>query len=138
MVQIPWLALSGLKEEAERVIGDALSRVGPCKLPLWDLIERPEEFLLLAELPGVVPESLDVRLAGSTLTIKGEKRQEPPGPEETYHVAERSYGPFSRSLTLPAAVDASGVRADYRQGILRVRLPKSGVAEARKIKVESL
>jgi HSP20 family protein len=136
MVQIPWSALSGLKEEVERVVGETLGRVGPCKLPLWDLIERPEEYLLLAEMPGVAAESLEVSLRGNTLTIKAEKVQEPPETGETYHVAERSYGPLSRSLTLPAGVEADKARAEYRQGVLRVRLPKGAEAEARKIEVE--
>jgi HSP20 family protein len=138
MVQVPWSALSGLKEEVERVLGDTLGKVGGCKLPLWDLIERPNEYLLLAELPGVLPESLEVSLTGNTLTIKGERRQEPPEPEETYHVAERSYGPFSRSLQLPGSVDSEAVRADYHQGVLRLRLPRGGEAPAHKIKVEQV
>ena len=136
MVQIPWSTLSGLRDEVERVVSECLGKVAPGKLPIWDLIERPLEFVLLAEMPGVVPESIDVRLAGSTLTIKGEKRQEPPETGEVYHIAERSYGPFSRSVLVPAGVESTGVRADYRQGVLRVRLPRSPEPEAHKIEVE--
>jgi HSP20 family protein len=137
-MQIPWSSLNEFKAEAERVLGECLGRVGPARFPLWDLIERPHEFVLLAEMPGVQPESVDVRLTGNTLTIRAEKRQEPPEADEVYHVAERGYGPFSRSLALPAGVDATAVAADYRHGILRVRLPKTPETEARKIKVEQL
>lgn len=137
-MQVPWSALSGLKDEVERIVGECWGKGWPGKLPLWDLVERPQEFVLLAEVAGADPASLEVKLAGSTLTIKGERLQEVPEMGEVYHIAERSYGPFSRSLTVPAAVDAAGVRAELRQGLLRVRLPKSGVSEARKIEVEEL
>jgi len=139
MVQVPWPALSGLKEEVARVIGECLGgRGGPGRQPLWDLIERPLEFMLLAEMAGVASESLEVLLSGSTLTVKGERMQELPEAGEVYHVAERGYGPFSRSLMIPGGVDAARIRAELCQGLLRVRLPKSGVAEARKIEVEEI
>ncbi|MFH0810879.1 MAG: Hsp20/alpha crystallin family protein [Pseudomonadota bacterium] len=134
--RIPWNTLSDIKDQAERVFTDLLGKGAWNRPPTWDLIERPVEFVLLAELPGVIPESIDVRLSGNALTIKAERRQEPPEPEEVYHVAERSSGPVSRTLALPAGVDPSAVRADYCQGVLRVRMQKTPRAEARRIEVE--
>jgi HSP20 family protein len=131
-----WSSLAGLKEEAERFFSEYLGKGGLCRQPLWDFIERPGEFVLLVEMAGVGRESIDIRAGGGTLTIRGEKTQEPPQLDETWHVAERSYGPFSRSLTLPAGVEAAAARAEYRDGVLRVVLPKSPEAEARKIQVE--
>jgi len=138
MVEVPWSALSRLKEDIERSLGECLGRGTAGRQPLWDLLERPQEYVLLAEMAAVVPESIDVRVAGNTLTVKAERVQELPEPGEVYHVAERSYGPLTRSLNLPGGVDASLVRAEYRHGLLRVRLPKSPEAEARKIKVEGV
>jgi len=141
MAQIPWKSITGLKEEVERLISDYVGRAAGVEpgmgwTPSWDLIERPREFVLLVELPGVGADGVEIALAGSQLTVRGEKRQEPPAIEETYHMAERPYGIFSRSLTVPAGVETERISAQYRQGVLRVVMPKSEPAQARRIIVE--
>jgi HSP20 family protein len=76
-----------------------------------------------AELPGCAAEDIDVQLKDGVLTIKGEKKVEKDDKQKDYHVMERSYGMFERSLTLPAEVDAAKIDATFDKGVLRVTLP---------------
>jgi HSP20 family protein len=81
--------------------------------------------VLSAELPGLSPGEIDVRISGNTLTLRGERKLEKGIQQENYHRIERSYGAFSRSFPLPAGVKASEARADYKLGILHIEMPKS-------------
>jgi HSP20 family protein len=93
------------------------------------------EVVVKVELPGLQREDIDVTVEHGTLTIRGQRRREEAIAEEAYHRVERSYGSFTRSFTMPPTVDASGVRADYRDGVLTVRLPLREDAQARQIQV---
>jgi HSP20 family protein len=131
-------SLQRLQREAGRVFqeltGGRLSAAtrwapGPLRTPRLDLHETERELCVEAELPGVKPEDLDVRLDGDLLTIRGEKRQEADAARDNVHIAERSYGHFDRLLRLPFTPDPAGVTARFEQGVLRVRLPKRGYAQ---------
>jgi HSP20 family protein len=89
--------------------------------------ETDKELRISAELPGVDEKDVDVTLDGDLLTIRGEKtfEQERGGDKESYHVVERSYGSFQRSLQLPYAVKSEDVRAEFHNGVLTLTLPKS-------------
>jgi HSP20 family protein len=89
-----------------------------------------------AELPDMKREDIDVTVENFVLTIKGEKRFSNEVKEEQYHHAERRYGTFSRSFSLPQTVDSARVAAEYRDGVLTVRLPLREEAKPRQIKVE--
>jgi HSP20 family protein len=92
--------------------------------PAVDIYEAEnKEVVLKAELPGLQREDIDVTVEGATLTIRGQRRREEAVAEEAYRRVERHYGAFARSFTLPSRVDAGAVRADYRDGVLTVRLP---------------
>ena len=91
--------------------------------------------MLKAELPDLTREDIDITVENGTLTIKGEKKV-PAESEEQFHRIERRYGAFSRSFSLPQTVDTSKVAADYRNGLLTVRLPLREEAKPRQIKVE--
>jgi HSP20 family protein len=93
------------------------------------------EIVVKAELPGLAREDIDVSVEDRTLTIRGQRRREEGIADEAYHRVERQYGAFSRSFTLPADVDSNGVRADYRDGVLTVRLPRREEARERQIQV---
>jgi HSP20 family protein len=93
------------------------------------------EIVLEAELPGLRREDIDVSVEDGTLTIRGQRRREDGIADDAYHRVERHYGAFSRSFTLPAAVDPGAVRADYRDGVLRVRLPRRAEARQQQIQV---
>ena len=105
-------------------------------LPRIDLREEEKELCVEADLPGVKPSDVDVRLDGDMLTISGEKRMESERKEEDYQVMERSYGRFRRSIQLPFAPDPEQVRAECQDGVLTVHLPRQAQAErSRRIEV---
>ncbi len=95
-----------------------------------------QELVLKAELPDMAREDIDITVENGVLTIKGEKKLSTELKEEQFHHVERRYGPFSRSFSLPQTVDASKVSAEYKQGVLTVRLPLREEAKPRSIKVD--
>ncbi len=104
--------------------------------PAVDIYETPDAIVLLADLPGIVQEDLDLRVEGSTLVLRGERRMEKDLHEENFHRMERGTGNFQRSFTLPASIEQDRIRAEHRNGVLRVELPKTQSAQARKINVD--
>ncbi len=94
------------------------------------------EVVLKAELPDMTREEIDITVDSGTLTIKGEKKLSKEVKEEQYHRIERHYGTFSRSFSLPQTVDAAKVAAEYKNGVLTVRLPLREEAKPRQIKVD--
>ena len=94
------------------------------------------EIVLKAELPDMTREAIDITVEDDTLTIKGEKKFAEDVKDEQFHRIERRYGTFSRSFSMPATVDASKVSAEYKNGVLTVRLPLREDAKPRQIKVD--
>ncbi|HMD36110.1 MAG TPA: Hsp20/alpha crystallin family protein [Vicinamibacterales bacterium] len=94
------------------------------------------EIVLKAELPDMTREAIDITVEDDTLTIKGEKKFTDDVKDEQFHRIERRYGAFSRSFSLPQTVDASKVTAEYKNGVLTVRLPLREEARPRQIKVD--
>jgi HSP20 family protein len=106
-------------------------------LPPVDIYHNGDhEVVLKAELPDMTREDIDITVDKGTLTIKGDKKASSEVKEEQFHRIERRYGAFSRSFTLPASVDATKVSAEYRNGVLTVRLPLREEAKPRQIKVD--
>ena len=106
-------------------------------VPPVDIYQTGEhELVLKAELPEMTREDIDVTVENFVLTIKGEKKLGAEVKEEQFHHIERRYGAFSRSFSLPRTVDASKVSADYKHGLLTVRLPLREEAKPRQIKVD--
>jgi HSP20 family protein len=103
--------------------------------PRVDVSESGTAITVKAELPGCNAEDIDVSLEGRRLTIKGEKKDEKEEKEANLHRVERAYGFFSRSIELPAEVEAKDVEASYKKGVLKVVLKKTKSAAAKKIKV---
>ena len=95
--------------------------------PAVDIFEQDGNIVLKAELPGVDPKDVDVRVENNVLTLRGERKLESEVQKDSYHRVERAYGSFSRSFTLPNAVDTEKIKADYRDGVLRVKDRKSVV-----------
>ena len=105
-------------------------------VPAVDIFENgKQELVLKAELPDMKREDIQVVFENNTLTLKGERKFEQ-AQGKGYHRIERSYGTFARSFTLPNTVDTEHVRADYRNGVLTITLPKKEVAKPRTIRVE--
>src|SRR6185436_18509348 len=94
------------------------------------------EIVLKAELPDMKREDIDITVDNGTLTIKGDKKFSSEVKEDQFHRIERRYGTFSRSFSLPQTVDTAKVAADYRHGVLTVRLPLRDEAKPRQIKVD--
>ena len=106
-------------------------------VPPVDIYQTGEhELVLKAELPDLTREEIDITVENFVLTLKGEKKVAAEVKEEQFHHVERSYGSFSRSFSLPRTVDASKVSADYKNGVLTVRLPLREEARPRQIKVD--
>ena len=104
--------------------------------PAFDVSETESELTVKAELPGMDEKEIDISLSDGMLTIKGEKKHEKEEEKKCYHTVERRYGAFSRTMRLPSEVEAEKVDATYRDGVLKVTLPKSETAKARKIEIK--
>jgi HSP20 family protein len=106
-------------------------------VPPVDILQNGDhEVVLKAELPDMTREDIDVTVENGTLTIRGEKKASADVKEEQYHHIERRYGSFSRSFSLPRTVDTAKVAAEYKNGVLTVRLPLREDAKPRQIKVD--
>ncbi|HEY3413351.1 MAG TPA: Hsp20/alpha crystallin family protein [Armatimonadota bacterium] len=103
--------------------------------PAVDILETPEAYVLCATLPGINRDDLDLEVTGDTITIQGERKAREEDKNEIYHVRNIGFGTFRIAYTLPAHIDASGVKADYKDGVLEVTLPKVETAKTRSIKV---
>lgn len=105
-------------------------------LPALDLAETNQEIIVKCEVPGMDPKNIDISLSDGTLTIKGEKKQEREEKEENYHLVERSYGSFTRSVHLPKEVKHDKINASYKDGVLKIVLPKSEESKKKEVKVK--
>ena len=103
--------------------------------PATDIIETENELVLKSDLPDVELKDIDVQVENQTLTIKGHRHFERESDNKGFHRIERSYGTFVRSFTVPSTVDTEKVAADYKNGVLTVRLPKKEAAKPRQVKV---
>ncbi len=106
-------------------------------LPALDVSETKDEIVVKAEVPGMEAKDIDISLSGDVLTIKGQKKQEKKQKDENYHMSERSYGAFFRSVRLPQEVQGDKVAAQYKDGVLKITLPKSEKAKAKEIKIKA-
>jgi HSP20 family protein len=106
-------------------------------LPPVDIYETAsKEIVLKAELPGLKRDAIDLTVENNTLTIRGQRQPEDGAADAQFHRSERVFGPFTRSFTLPNTVDAGRVKAEYRDGVLTVRLPRREEAKPRQITVD--
>jgi len=105
-------------------------------VPAFDITENEKEYVISGEIPGIDPKDLEVTLTDGILSIKGEKKQESEEKEENYHRIERHYGSFQRSFRLPENIQREELDANYKDGILRLTLPKSKESEVKKIEVK--
>jgi HSP20 family protein len=106
------------------------------RLPAVDVAETKNEIVVKVEIPGMDPKEFDISLSEGTLTIKGEKKQDRAEKEENYHLVERRYGTFTRSILLPHEVQSGKISAAYTDGILKITLPKSEEAKEKEIKIK--
>jgi HSP20 family protein len=105
--------------------------------PAVDISEGDDKITVKAEIPGLEAKDIDISLSGDVLTIKGEKKSEREEKQENYHLVERNYGSFSRSLRLPGTVEADKIEAAYKQGVLTIACPKKEEAKPKAIDIKA-
>jgi HSP20 family protein len=103
--------------------------------PAVDIYEHENNIVLKAELPGVDPKDVDIRLENNTLTVRGERKLDSEVKKESYHRVERAYGTFTRSFTLPTVVNQASIKAEFKDGVLRLTLPKREEAKPKQIQI---
>jgi HSP20 family protein len=95
------------------------------KEPAVDIVEKDKAYEITAELPGMDASNIDVKFSDGMLTIKGEKSEEKEEKKKDYYLSERRYGSFSRSFRVPTSVDADKIDANFKNGVLKLTLPKA-------------
>jgi len=141
----PFRDLVTLQDRMNRIFDDAFrgSRgaseeewaLGGSWAPVVDIHEQDGNLVLKAELPGIDPKDVDVRVENNVLTLRGERKLDSEVKRENYHRVERSYGSFSRSFTLPSVVDTDKIKAEFKDGVLRLVLPKKEEAKPKQISI---
>jgi len=106
-------------------------------VPAVDIVEGNNEVVLKAELPGLEISDVTISVENNMLILRGERRADKEVHKENYHRMERSYGAFNRSFTLPATLDTDKVRADFKNGVLTITLPKKETVKGRTIEVHA-
>jgi HSP20 family protein len=136
----PFRNLSTLQEQVNRLFETSYRGRGDnSALTTWapavDIYETENELVLKADLPDVDEKDLDIQIENNMLTIRGERKFDHEVKEDNYLRIERTYGAFSRSFSLPNTVNAEAIKAEYKNGVLRVELPKRAESKPRQVKV---
>ena len=132
----PLATLRRIQEEVNRAFGD--QRWTPAaEFPPVNVWRGPDGVVITAEIPGVKLDVVELTVHQNTLTLKGSRSPEAPGADASWHRRERSYGPFSRVIELPYAVDADQVKASVLNGVLTIELPRPESDKPRKINITS-
>jgi HSP20 family protein len=143
----PWRGrreVGRFRNEMDRLFDDFFARSplgrsfdGSDWTPAVDMSESENQIVVNVEVPGMDGKDIDISLSGRLLTIKGERKQEREEKEDNYHFVERKYGTFSRSFELPGDVEADKVKATYKDGVLKLTLPKTKEQSVKKIEVKT-
>jgi len=140
----PWREMARMDREMEDLFGRFFREwpwargAGEIRgwAPAVDMLDRKDEVVLRADLPGLEQKDIEVLVEDGTLTIRGERREEKEAKEEDYYVTERWAGAFSRSVALPPGVDPEKIQASFKKGVLEVHLPKTKEAKGKKIEIK--
>jgi HSP20 family protein len=136
----PFRNAASLPDQLNRLFNEAFERnTEEGNLTAWapsvDIYETEHELVVKADLPDVKPEELDIRVENNILTIRGERKFEKSVNESNYLRVERSYGSFARSFSLANTVNSEAIKADYKNGVLTLSIPKREEAKPKQIKV---
>jgi len=136
----PFRGTSTLQDQMNHLFNEAFERTSEeANLTAWapavDIYETEHELVVKADIPEIKPEELDIRVENNILTIRGERKFEEKVSENNYLRVERSYGSFSRSFSLSNTVNAEAIKADYKNGVLTLSIPKREEAKPKQIKV---
>jgi len=139
----PFRDLITMQERMSRLFDETLSRVWKeegLQRGVWsppvDIVDREHEVLLKMDLPEMSQSEIDIKVEENTLTIKGERKFIKETPEEHYLQIERPYGGFHRQFSLPKRIDQDRIKANYKDGVLSVVLPKKGEVSPKQVSVD--
>ncbi len=141
----PFRDLVSIQDRMNRIFDEAFrgSRgaeedwaLGGAWAPPVDIYEQDGNLVLKAELPGIDPKDVDVRVENNVLTLHGERKWDQEVRREDCHRVERAYGSFSRAFTLPNVVDTASIKAEFKDGVLRVMMPKREEAKPKQIQIQ--
>ena len=138
----PFRDLMATQRDFDRLFREAFSPAlgeGEVSTRTWappvDIYENGDSLVLKAEVPGINPDDVEIRLEDNHLYLKGERKFEKEVKEQNYHRVERSYGTFTRTFTLPNTIDSDKVSANYKDGVLTLTMPKKEEAKPKTIKI---
>jgi len=140
----PFEGMSDIQERINRLFDETFGRYPATRRetlertwsPQVDIYEDRENIVVKAELPGIKKEDVSIEVKDNILTLSGERKHEKETKKENYHRIERSYGKFNRSFSLPDPVKVDKVKANYRDGVLEITLPKSEEAKPKAIPIK--
>jgi len=138
----PFRDLMAMQDRMTRLIDETLSRIWKEEVtrgvwsPPVDILERENEVALKIDLPEVNQNEIDIRVEENTLIIQGERRFIKDTPDENYIQIERPYGTFRRTFSIPKTIDHEGIKASYKDGVLRVILPRKSETQPKQIVIE--
>lgn len=136
----PFRGIVNFQDQLNRLFEDSLRNQGSDSpmtawAPAVDIYETENELVLKADLPDVNEKDIDVRIENNTLTVRGERKFEQKVTQDNFLRVERAYGSFSRSFTLPNTVNTETIKAEYKNGVLTVEMPKRAESKPKQVKV---
>jgi HSP20 family protein len=140
----PFRELTTMQERMNKLFEDVMKApyrsdeglAAPNWAPAVDIYETDKEIVMKAELPEMQEKDIEIKVEDNILILSGERRMEKEVKEENYHRIERAYGSFNRSFTLPRTVDRENIKASYKDGVLKVLLPKKEEVKPKQIKID--
>lgn len=136
----PFQEMLNLRRTVDRLFDNAGSDRDWSQPSMWglavDMVENKDDFVVKASIPGINPDDLDISYSDDTLTIKGEIKEDKEVKEDQYHMRERRYGSFMRSITLPTKIKGDAIEASYQNGVVTLRLPKAEEVKPKRIAIK--
>src|SRR4030043_1534240 len=136
----PFQEMLNLRRTVDRLFDNTSSDHEWIQPSLWglavDMVENKDDFMVKASVPGINRDCLDISYADDTLTIKGEIKSDNEVKENQYHLRERRYGSFTRSISLPTKIKGDAIEASYQNGVITLRLPKAEEVKPKRIAIK--
>lgn len=136
----PFQEMLNLRRTVDRLFDNVSTDHELAQPSLWglavDVVENKDDFTVKASVPGINPDDLDISYADDTLTIKGEIKSDNEVKENQYHLRERRYGSFTRSISLPTKIKGDAIEASYQNGVITLRLPKAEEVKPKRIAIK--
>ncbi len=136
----PFQEMINLRRTVDRLFDNVSPDHEYSQTAMWglavDMVENKDDFVLKASIPGINPDDLDISYADDTLTIKGEIKEDKESKEDQYHLRERRYGSFMRSIVLPTKIKGDAIEASYQNGVVTLRLPKAEEVKPKRIAIK--